>query len=75
MNDHPSIAIDPHVMAGKPVIRGTRITVELILRRLGEGMTICDLLADYPQLSEADIHAALAFAADYMARETIIAAE
>lgn len=63
------------VMTGKPAIRGTRITVELILRRLGEGGTVADLLADYPHLREADIHAALAFAADYMAHETIIAAE
>ena len=66
------IEINPAVMLGKPVIRGTRITVELILRKLSEGATTEDLLDAYPRLTRADIHAALAYAADSLAHETII---
>lgn len=62
-------------MMGKPVIKGTRITVETLLRRLGAGEGIDVILAEYPQITEADLHAAQAFAADYLAGEQIIAAE
>ena len=58
------IEINPEVMLGKPVIRGTRIPVELILRKLGEGASEADLLDAYPRLTQADIQAALAYAAD-----------
>jgi len=63
------IEIDPNVMLGKPVIRGTRIPVELILRKLSEGATEADLLDAYPKLSPADVRAALAYAADSVAHE------
>ncbi len=63
------IEINPKVMMGKPVIRGTRITVELLLRKLGEGATEGDLLEAYPQLAREDIHAAIAYAADTLAHE------
>ncbi len=66
------IEINPEVMLGKPVIRGTRITVELILRKLSEGMDEADLLDAYPRLSQADIQAALAYAADTVSHETIV---
>jgi uncharacterized protein (DUF433 family) len=66
------IEIDPEVMLGKPVIRGTRIPVELILRKLAEGATEADLLDGYPRLSEAVIKAALAYAADTLSHEKII---
>ena len=69
------IATDPAVMMGKPCIKGTRITVELILRKLGAGRSFADLLDAYPQLIEEDVRAALAFAADYMQHETVLAAE
>jgi len=69
------IAADPAVMMGKPCIRGTRITVELILRKLGAGRSFADLLEAYPRLTEEDLRAALAFAADYLEHETVIAAE
>ena len=49
---------DPNVMLGKPVIRGTRVTVELILRKLSEGATEDDLLDGYPRLTRDDIRAA-----------------
>lgn len=65
------IEIDPQVMIGKPVIRGTRITVELILRKLSEGATQSDLLDAYPRLTRADIQAAIRYAADILAHEEI----
>jgi len=58
------IEISPRIMLGKPVIRGTRIPVELILRKLGEGATEADLCDAYPGLTAADIRAAVAYAAD-----------
>ena len=66
------IEINPEVMLGKPVIRGTRITVELILRKLSEGATEADLLEGYPRLTRQDIQAALAYAASSLAHETIL---
>lgn len=66
------IAINPDLMLGKPVIRGTRITVALILRKLGEGASEADLLDAYPNLTQADIQAALFYAADPLALERIL---
>jgi uncharacterized protein (DUF433 family) len=63
------ITISPDVMLGKPVIRGTRVTVELILRKMGEGATESELLDAYPQLSKEDIQAAMAYAANTLAHE------
>ena len=60
------IEIDPDIMDGKPVIRGTRIPVELVLRKLGAGMSPETILADHPRLALDDILAAQAFAADYL---------
>jgi uncharacterized protein (DUF433 family) len=68
---HERITSDPSVMLGKPVVRGTRITVELILRKLGGGMSVEQVLADHPQLTADDIRAAQSFAADYLADEEI----
>jgi len=58
------IVSNPKVMLGKPVIRGTRITVEMILERMAAGQTEDDILLAYPHLSKAGIRAALAFAAE-----------
>jgi uncharacterized protein (DUF433 family) len=66
------IEMKPDVMLGKPVIRGTRVPVELILRRISEGATEEDLLASYPHLTRDDIRAAVAFAADTIANEEIV---
>jgi uncharacterized protein (DUF433 family) len=55
------IVINPAIMMGKPVIRGTRITVELILRNLAEGASEGELLEDYPHLKTEDIRAAMAY--------------
>jgi uncharacterized protein (DUF433 family) len=66
------IEINPAVMLGKPVIKGTRIPVELILHKLSEGATELELLDSYPHLTKIDIQAALAYAASALAHETII---
>lgn len=63
------IEINPEIMLGKPVIRGTRITVEFVLRSLAEGATEADLLESYPHLTHEDIQAAIAYAADAVGRE------
>jgi len=65
------IEVDPKVMMGKPVIRGTRITVELILRKLGEGADETALLDAYPRLTREDIHAAMRYAANALAYQEI----
>ena len=63
MTGHGRIEINPKVMLGKPVIRGSRITVDLILRKLAEGATHADLKEAYPHLTEDDIAAAITYAA------------
>jgi len=62
-------------MLGKPVVRGTRVSVEQVLRECALGLTAQQIVEQYPGLQQADIAAALAFAADYLGREVIIAAE
>jgi len=66
------IEIDPEVMLGKPVIRGTRIPVELILRKLSEGASEGDLFDAYPRLRREDIQAAMRYAADTLAHEEVV---
>jgi uncharacterized protein (DUF433 family) len=66
------IVIDPTIMGGKPVIRGTRIPVEILLRKLGAGMTVGEIIADHPRLTADDIRAAQAFAADYLVGEDFV---
>jgi uncharacterized protein (DUF433 family) len=72
MTIYDRIEINPKVMMGKPVIRGTRIPVELILRKLSEKATQEDLLQTYPQLVVEDIQAAIRFAADTIAHEETV---
>ncbi|MDI6767966.1 MAG: DUF433 domain-containing protein [Bacteroidota bacterium] len=60
------IVSDPNVMMGKPVVAGTRITVELILEKLAAGETIDQILEAHPRLTEEGIQAALAFAAEVL---------
>ena len=72
MNIHELIESMPDVMRGKPVIRGTRIPVELIVRKMGEGASIEDLLDGYPNLTKESIQAALVYAADIIGNEHII---
>jgi uncharacterized protein (DUF433 family) len=69
---HERVEINSGIMGGKPVIRGSRIPVELILRKLGAGIASEEILADHPQLTLDDIRAAQAFAADYLADEELV---
>lgn len=66
------IEMNPDVMDGKPVVRGTRVPVELILRKLGAGMSAEAVMADHPRLTRDDIRAAQSFAADYLADEDLV---
>jgi len=72
MRKHKRIEVSPDIMFGKPVIKGTRITVEQILRKLGGGMSVEDILKDHPHLEVKDIHAAQEYAADYLGQEETI---
>jgi uncharacterized protein (DUF433 family) len=69
---HERIEINPQIMGGKPVIRGTRVPVELVLRKLGAGMTADAIIIDHPRLTPDDIRAAQAFAADCIADEDVV---
>ena len=69
------IGSDPDVMLGKPVIRGTRIPVDLILRKIGDGASEKDLLDAYPRLTAEDIKAAARYAADTISREETVLLE
>jgi uncharacterized protein (DUF433 family) len=72
MDYKKQIERNPEVMLGKPVIRGTRITVELLMRKLASGYSISDLLKSYPHLTREQILAALEYAADLIANEETI---
>ncbi|MBE7439172.1 MAG: DUF433 domain-containing protein [Spirochaetales bacterium] len=67
------LSSDPNVLLGKPVIRGTRITVALVLDKLSEGETFEELLESYPDLTREDILACLAYSHDVVSREALIA--
>jgi uncharacterized protein (DUF433 family) len=66
------IESNPNVMLGKPVIKGTRITVELILKKLAEGANRKDLLTIYPRLLNEDINAVLDYASEVIGNEDVI---
>ena len=70
--EHPLIERNPHIMLGKPVIKGTRLTVELLMRKLGDGFTVPDILEMYPNLSIEQIQAAFTYSADKIANEIIL---
>jgi len=70
--DHPRIVMTPGVMGGRPCIKGTRLPVEHIIRYLGAGDAIEDVLASYPFLTREDVLAALAFAADYLKSDGLV---
>jgi uncharacterized protein (DUF433 family) len=69
---HERIEINPEVMAGKPVIRGTRIPVDMILRKLGAGLSLEEILQDHPHITAEDVHAAQTFAADYISNDEFV---
>ncbi len=72
MDYRDRISTNPKVMLGKPVIKGTRITVELILRKLAEGSSFENLLEGYPNISKYDILAALEYSAEVIAHEELL---
>lgn len=72
MNNQPVIVRDPAVMLGKPIIAGTRITVELIMRKLAGGFSVDDILTMYPHLTRDQITAAFDYAANLIAHEIVI---
>ncbi len=65
------ITINPHVMVGKPTIRGLRITVDQILKALAAGLTSKELIEDYPELEPEDIQATLLYAAELVSEEQV----
>ncbi|MDH7555005.1 MAG: DUF433 domain-containing protein [Spirochaetes bacterium] len=65
------ITVNPEVMVGKPTIRGLRITVEHILKALAAGMTVEDILDDYPELEKEDIQAVLLYASELVNEEKV----
>ena len=65
------ISINPKVLVGKPVIKGTRIAVEFLVELLAEGWTHAQILQNYPHLTEADIQAALHYASEMMKQEKV----
>ncbi len=66
------VVIDPDIHHGEPCIRGTRIPVTMIVGSLADGMSFADILREYPQLTEEDIRAALAYAAEVLEDETLV---
>jgi uncharacterized protein (DUF433 family) len=71
--DHPRISLTPGVMGGKPCIKGTRIPVDLLLDYLASGESVAALLEGYPGITEEDVRAALAFAADHVRTQGFVA--
>ena len=71
MNISSYVEVRPEIMMGKPVIKGTRITVEMILESLGAGESVDNLLLSYPRLTNEAISAALFFAAESLKAERI----
>lgn len=65
------IKINPKIMLGKPVIRGTRIPVEIILRKLSQNISVEEILQDYPRLTQKDIQAVLKYAAESVSAEEV----
>lgn len=65
------ISLDPKVMGGKPVIRGTRIPVELLMRMISQRIPETEILREYPRLQPDDIQAALVYAANVVANEAV----
>lgn len=65
------IETNPDIMLGKPVIKGTRISVEIILKKLSQNISVKEILEDYPNLIEEDIKSAIAFASEELSTEEI----
>lgn len=71
MTDTPRIVLDPAILLGKPLIRGTRVSVEFVLGLLAQGWTAEDVVADYPPVTREDVLACLAYARDAIQGERV----
>jgi uncharacterized protein (DUF433 family) len=71
MAEHPRVTLDPNVLVGKPVIRGTRLAVEFVIGLMADGWTEADILQGYPGLTHDDILACLAYARDTLSSERV----
>ncbi len=71
MAEHPRIALDPDVLAGKPVIRGTRLAVEFVIGLLADGWSEAEIIANYPGVTHEDILSCLAYARDALSSEKV----
>lgn len=71
-NTRARIVVNPKIMVGKPIIRGTRIPVDAIIKRVADGMTMKEILEDYPKITQEDIRAALLYALDVIRGEDIM---
>jgi uncharacterized protein (DUF433 family) len=69
--DHPRITLDPQVLIGKPIIRGTRISVEFVIGLLAEGWNEADIMLNYTGIIHDDIIACLAYARDMLSAEKV----
>src|SRR6202008_1792687 len=75
MNEHPRIALAPEVLAGKPVIRGTRLSVEFVIGLMADGWSEADILENYPGITHDDILACLAYARDTLGISSVPSAK
>jgi uncharacterized protein (DUF433 family) len=71
MAEHPRIVLDPDVLAGKPVIRGTRLSVEFVIGLMADGWNVADILENYPGIEHCDVVACLAYARDTLSSEKV----
>ena len=71
MADPTRIVLDPMILAGKPVIRGTRLTVDFVIGLMADGWNETDILRNYPGLSYEDLAACLAYARDLLRSEKV----
>lgn len=71
MIDDAGITLDPEVLAGKPIIRGTRLSVEFVIGLMADGWTEVDILKEYPGISRDNVLACLAYARDALSSEKV----
>lgn len=69
--EQPAITLDPNVLAGKPVVRGTCLSVEFVIGLLADGWSEADILAEYPGITREDVLACLAYARDMLSSERV----
>ncbi len=75
MNWRDRIVSDPDILVGKPTVKGTRISVELLLDRLADGWSVEDILEAYPHITRQDVRAALSFVSEIFKEETFVAVD